>query len=160
MNPKLLFPFTGTAATLLATAFAANLVACGGIDDDAHLALARQRTGPLPALIADDGSLPPPAADAVPADPGARTRSGHYAVRAQAQALEFERRGDVVWFDAACCGSDAIDSARGVVDGLRLAAWVSPDAPVLVTGDDLRLAAFMADRLEEEGERRVFLVTR
>lgn len=164
MNTKLLFPLTGTAGTLLAAAFAANLVACGGLDEDTRLALATQQpqaaTAPLPGLIADDGSLRPPLPEAVPADPGARTRSGHYALHAQAKALDFERRGDVVWVDVACCGFDAADSAIGIANGLRAAADVSPDAPLLVKGSDLRLAAFVANRLEEQGERRVFLVTR
>jgi hypothetical protein len=166
MNPKLLFPFTGTAATLVAAALAANVVACGGLDEDTRLALAAQqpqaaaRTGPPPSLIADDGSLRASLAEAVPADPGARTRSGHYALREQAVALDFERRGDVVWVDAGCCAFDAAASALGIVQGLRTAAEVSPDAPVLVKGQNLRLAAHVVNRLEEEGERRVFLVTR
>jgi hypothetical protein len=166
MNPKLLFPFAGTAATLVAAALAANVVACGGLDEDTRLTLATQqpqaaaRTAPLPSLIADDGTLPTSLAEAVPADLGARTRSGRYALHAQATALDFERRGDVVWVDAGCCAFDAADTAVGIVHGLRAAADVSPDAPVLVKGTDLRLAAFVANRLEEEGERRVFLVTR
>jgi len=166
MNPKLLFPFTGTAATLVAAALAANLVACGGVDEDTHLALATQqpqtaaRNGPPPSLIADDGSLSASLPEAVPADPGARTRSGRYALREQGTALDFERRGDVVWVDAGCCAFDAADTAQGIVQGLRTAAEVSPDAPVLVKGPDLRLAAHVVNRLEEEGERRVFLVTR
>ncbi len=166
MNPKLLFPFAGTAATLVAAALAANLVACGGLDEATRLTpstpqpQAAARTAPLPSLIADDGSLPLSLPEAVPADPGARTRSGHYALREQATALDFERRGDVVWVDAGCCGFDAADTAAGIVHGLRAAAEVSPDAPVLVTGQDPRLAAHLVNRLEEDGERRVFLVTR
>lgn len=165
MKPKLLFPCAGTVATLVAAALAANVVACGGLDEDTHLTLATQQTAQarhaaLPALIGDDGSLSPSLPEATPAEPGARTRSGRYALQAQAIALDFERRGDVVWVDAGCCGFDAADSAVGIVQGLRAAADVSPDAPVLVKGPDLRLAAFVADRLEEEGERRVFLVTR
>lgn len=165
MNPKLLFPCAGTVATLVAAALAANVVACGGLDDDTRLTLAAQqppeaRHTTLPALIGNDGSLSPSLPEATPADPGARTRSGRYALRAQAVALDFERRGDVVWVDAGCCGFDAADSVVGIVHGLRAAADVSPDAPVLVKGPDLRLAAFVANRLEQEGERRVFLVTR
>lgn len=166
MNPKLLFPFTGTALTLVAAALAANVVACGGLDEETRLALdtsqalAAAPPAPLPGLIAYDGSPLPPVPEAVPADPAARTRSGYYALTAQATALDFERRGDVVWIDAACCGLDAADSVRGIVQGLRADAEVSSDAPVLVKGRDLRLAAFVANRLEEAGERRVFLVTR
>lgn len=166
MNAKLLFPLAGTAATVLTAALAANLVACGGLDEDTRVGLATQqpqaavRTAPPPGLIADDGSLRPSLPEAVPADPGARTRSGRYALHEQAKALDFERRGDVVWVDVACCGFDAADSAVGITNGLRAAAEVSPDAPVLVQGSDLRLAAFVVNRLEEQGERRVFLVTR
>lgn len=166
MNAKLLLPFTGTAATVLAAALAANMVACGGLDEDTRLMLATQqpqaaaRAAPPPGLMDDNGSLRAPLPEAVPADPGAHTRSGRYALREQALALDLERRGDVVWLDITCCGSDAADSALGIVQGLRTSAEVSPDAPVLVKGRDQRLAAFVVNRLEEEGERRVFLVTR
>lgn len=164
MRTKLLFPLMGTAATLLAASLSANVVACGGLEEDgadvAQDVRAALMAAPPPGLIADDGSLRPSLPHAVPADPGARTRAGHYALLEQARALDLERRGDVVWLDANCCGTDAGDSVVGIVQGLRLTTDVSPDAPVLVQGTDLRLAAFLADRLEEGGEHRVFLVTR
>lgn len=164
MNAKLLFPCTGTVATLLATALAVGVVACGGLEEDAAVA-ARDAQAALSAvppsgLIDDHGGVRPSLPEAVPADPGARTRAGRYALLEQAKALDFERRGDVVWLDVACCGLDAADTYVGIAQGLRAAADVSSDAPVLVKGSDLRLAAFVANRLEEQGERRVFLVTR
>jgi len=164
MKAKLLFPFAGTAATLAAAALVANLVACGGLKEDSAVVAQDMRAAlaaaPPPGLIADDGSLRPSLPEAVPADPGARTRAAHYALHDQAITLDFERRGDVVWVDVACCSLDAADTTLGIVQGLRAAADVSPDAPVLLKSADLRLAAFVANRLEEQGERRVFLVTR
>lgn len=164
MNAKFLLPVTGTATTVLAAALFANVIASAGLH--AGRAVAADEAAPIssatptPGLIADDGHLRPSVPEAMPADAGARTRSGRYALRTQAVALDFERRGDVVWVDAGCCGFDDAPSARDIVHRLRATAEVSPDAPVLVQGADLRRAALVANRLEEEGERRVFLVTR
>jgi hypothetical protein len=166
MNPKRLIPFTGTATTLVAAALAAHLVACSDLGEETRLALATQQaqttpaSAPPPGLLAADGSPRPSLPEAAPADPAVRTQGGHYALAEQAVALDFERRGDVVWVDPACCGLDAADSLREILKGLRASAEVSSDAPVLVKGADLRLAAHVVNRLEEEGERRVFLVTR
>jgi hypothetical protein len=166
MNSQLLFPFAGTATTLVAAALAANLVACGDLGEETRLAMATQQphtapaAAPPPGLLAADGSPRPSLPEAVPADHGVRTQGGHYALPEQAVALDFERRGDVVWIDPACCSLDAADSVREILKGLRASAEVSSDAPVLVKGADLRLAAHVVNRLEEEGERRVFLVTR
>lgn len=166
MNPKLLFPFTGTAATLAAAALAAaHLAACSDLGEETRLAVATQQAQPAsaappPTLLAGDGTPRPSLPEAVPADAGARTQGGHYALPAQAVALDLERRGDVVWVDPACCAFDSADSMREILKGLRASAEVSSDAPVLVKGADLRLAAHVVNRLEEAGERRVFLVTR
>jgi hypothetical protein len=164
MNAKFLLPVTGTATTVLAAALFANVIACAGLHAGRAVAAGEAATtsgaAPPPVLIADDGGLRPSLPEAVPADAAAHTRSGRYALRTQAVALDFERRGDVVWVDVSCCGFDDAPSARDIVHRLRATAEVSPDAPVLVQGADLRLAASVANRLEEEGERRVFLVTR
>ena len=40
MKPKLLLPFAGTAATLVAAALTANIVACGGLDEDTYFEVA------------------------------------------------------------------------------------------------------------------------
>ena len=53
----------------------------------------------------------------------------------------------------------AMDLAQQMVWGHQAAHDLPPDAPVLVRGADLRLAAATVHQLEAAGYTRVFLVT-
>jgi hypothetical protein len=152
----------------LATALVAVLScltesACGGTDAvesaaaPEAVALAVAMAAPL---LDEHGRPRAPHPEAVPAYGTQFTRAGHYALRHQAEMLDAARRGDVVWVDVECCALDAAQNALDVAAGLFAAHDLPPDAPVFVTGRDLSLAAWVADRLDERGHSRVFLVTR
>jgi hypothetical protein len=111
-------------------------------------------------LLGADGTPQPALPQAVPADPRAHTRVALYATRAQAQALEAEHDGAVIWVEAGCCDERAVSSAIELTDELRTGKNLALDAPVFITGKNLQLAALVVDRLSDDGYEQVFLVTR
>jgi hypothetical protein len=112
----------------------------------------------LPLLIAGDGRINPSMSQALPIDPGARTRSAHYALEAQARQLESDRPGEITWLYLS--PGDAVEMAVGTAHGIRAAMNLRTDAPIVVSGSDLRQAAAVVNELEFEGATHVFLVTR
>jgi hypothetical protein len=112
----------------------------------------------LPLLIASDGRINPSMPQAQPKDPGARTRSAHYALEAQARQLESDHLGEVTRLYLS--PGDAVQMAVGVAHGIRAAMNLRADAPIVVSGGDLRQAAAVVNELELEGATHVFLVTR
>jgi hypothetical protein len=113
---------------------------------------------PVAPLLADDGSVMPSVPNAEPTDPGAATRSGRYALRRQAEMLTLALPGGVLWIDVSCCQADAAENADATRQALQDSAL--PDGtPVFVTGADARLAAAVANLLDDAG-LRAFLVTR
>jgi hypothetical protein len=168
---------------LTGLALALQLAACGGSDaeDDAAdfgttmavapagaATLAQGRAWPLadhtvtPPLLDDLGRPTAALPQAVPADLAARTRSRHYATAAQAAMLE-DRFGVLAIPVNVEPGPDAtlaVELATLMVFGHQAVHDLSPDAPVLVRGPDLRLAAAAVHQLEVIGFTRVFLVTR
>lgn len=145
---------------------AAGLAACGG--DSAGDATADGRAQPLaaaPAIVSplfdDEGHFQPVPPSAVPADTGARTRKGRYATPAQAALLE-NTLGVMVIPVTVEPGPDAtaaVELATQMVYGHQAVHDLPADAPVLVRGPDLRLAAATVHQLEAAGYRRVILVT-
>lgn len=111
-------------------------------------------------LLGADGTPQPALPHAVPADPRERTRVALYATRTQAQALEAEFDGAVIWVDTGCCGESAVSAAIDRTDELRMGKRLALDAPVFVTGRNLHLAATVVDQLSDDGYEQVFLVTR
>jgi hypothetical protein len=161
--------FTGLGAASAAIALTAALVNQNSFDDAATtrsatiLAQAATATaGALrtAALLGADGAPQPALPEAVPSNPRERTHGALYATREQAQALDAERRGAVIWVEADCCDENAVAFALDLADGLRTGKQLGFDAPVFVTGENLQMAALIVDRLTEEGHTRVFLVTR
>ena len=116
-------------------------------------------TRPAP-LLGVDGTPQPALPQAVPADPRARTQVALYATREQAQALEAELDGAVLWIEAGCCDELAVSSAIDHTEALRTERHLGLDAPVFITGKHLHLAAMVVNRLSEDGYEQVFLVTR
>jgi hypothetical protein len=183
-------PLTGltlsAALSLTALALVAALAACGSPSDVTsavtageaatrpnadHAAVAAgrpiERDLPRPVRarqamvsISPFGAVAPPPAEAVPIDPGARSRAGLYATPAQAEVIARELDGDVAWVTLTCCDATALDLARGLVYGQMAAQDLPGDAPVFVSGDDPRAAARLADLLSDEGLTRVYLITR
>jgi len=163
MNP--LFP-TVMRSTLWPLAAAVVLQACGGGDSarplsaaEAPLAERRSAFESISPLLDENGNPMPSVPDAEPDDPGAQTRSRRYATAAQAEQLLHVMGARAVRIDAGCCGADAVDVAVHVVRGVRAIEDLDADAPVMVHGTDQRLAATLANRLDEEGMKRVWLVT-
>jgi hypothetical protein len=113
-----------------------------------------------PPLLGADGTPQPALPQAVPADPGARTQAALYATREQAQALEADLDGAVIWFDIDGWDDGAIGEAIERADSLRTRRHLALDAPVFITGRRLHRAALVADRLTNDGYTQVFLVTR
>ena len=159
--------FTGLGAASAAVALTAALVNQHGFDDaiPARSETVVAQASPFGALrpsplLDADGKPQPALREAVPSNPRERTRVALYATREQAQALDAERRGAVIWVEADCCDENAVAFALDLADGLRTGKQLGFDAPVFVTGDNLQMAALIVDRLTEEGHTRVFMVTR
>lgn len=156
-----------TLALAGALTLATLLPACGGPAPETVSEEGRAR--PLAAhstvvwpLLDDDGHLNPATPAAVPADTGARTRSGHYATAAQAAQLE-QALGDRVIVVEASPGPDAaaaVELATQMAFGQQVVHDLPADAPVLVRSTDLRLAAATVHQLEAAGYTRVVLVNR
>lgn len=151
----------------LAAAALALLAGCGGADSED--ATPDHRAGALllpesitSALLDDEGRVMPGDSAAVPQDPAARTRSGRYATPAQAEQLMLAMGSAAIGVTVgiSAIAGDAIDIATAAVARQQAALGLGFDAPVLVRGPDLSLAAAVANRLEERGHARVFLVTR
>lgn len=157
---------TRTLAALAAAATLALLAACGAgteaaVDTTGANATRASATPVQPTLLDDEGRVQVLAAAHAPADPGARTRAGRYATPEQAAALEGALGTRVIStrVEAGAPATDAADMAVLTVYGMQAVTDADNHVPVLVRGADLRLAATVADRLEEAGFTRVFLVT-
>lgn len=139
-----------------------GLAGCGGGDSAPNAVDSKVPDPPtrITATLLDDAGLPTSAlAEAVPVDRGAHTRSGLYALREQAMALERALPGDTIWVPVGCCGAEAAELAVQTAAGLQAAGDLPQAAPVFVAGNDLRLAAAVVARLSDAGMTRVFLVT-
>jgi hypothetical protein len=117
------------------------------------------RARPAP-LLGSDGTPQPALPYAVPVDPRERTRVALYATREQAQALEAEVDGAVIWIETGCCDESAVSHALELVDAQNSSRNLPLDAPIFVSGKNLQLAALVVDRLSDVGYMQVFLVTR
>ena len=126
----------------------------------AAVAVNAAATTRLPRLLGADGTPQPAVPLAVPSDPSERTRAALYATRAQAEALEAEHDSAVIWVETGCCGDSAVGVALEHVERLRTGRHLALDAPVFITGKNLKLAALVVDRLSDDGYEQVFLVTR
>ncbi len=158
-----------TLATLAGLCLGTALVGCGGDAGPAPAAAAAAthaatraatRMTVVEPLLDNDGRPAPSLPGSEPADPGARTRTMRYATPAQAAQLEQALGAQAVRVEVGCCDAEAVATAEGTVAGLRAAHGLDADAPVLVHGSDLRQAAAVANRLEENGHAHVWLVTR
>lgn len=174
---KLIIPLTGA---VLSLALGASLSAGDGtsglvhgaaalrsLDDPAVQAAgfeaarhANAAPGRAPFLLSPFGHMPPAPPESLPADPAVRTRSGLYATRQQADDLDGQLGGAVVWVDVDGASAALIERALGHVHGLLAAKDLGADAPVFVTASDLAAAARLVDELSEQGLTRVFLITR
>lgn len=156
--------FTGLGAVSAAITLTAALVNQHSAYDTATAMTVAQAStaGALRAspLLGADGKPQPALPEAVPTSPRERTLVALYATREQAQALDAERRGAVIWVEADCCDENAVAFALDLADGLRTGKQLGFDAPVFVTGENLQMAALIVNRLSEEGHTRVFMVTR
>jgi hypothetical protein len=140
------------------------LAACGGEYGgeyggiQAEPKAARQTIAPL---IDEEGNVMPSDPSAVPVDPGAQTRARRYATAAQAEQLEHAMGGHVISIEVGndADAAQAVDLAVMYAYVLETVQKVGNDAPVLVRGTDLRRAATLANRLQEHGYSRVFLVS-
>lgn len=146
----------------------AGLAACGGGDGETPLAVdestpaSAATLGPAtvtPPLLDNEGSFAAGDPRAEPADPGARTRTGRYASAAQARQLADALGPDAIEIEVGSCAADAVEHAVGITWGLQAARDLPPQTPVLVRGQDLRLAAAAANRLADGGLTHVWLVT-
>lgn len=93
---------------------------------------------------------------AAPVDLQARTASGRYISRADAERRDTEGPRPI-WIDAGCCAGHDAGLPLRIVFGLQ--AVHGDDAPVFVHGADLRQAARLADRLGLQARLQVWLVT-
>ncbi|HET7773429.1 MAG TPA: hypothetical protein VFK82_06355 [Burkholderiaceae bacterium] len=114
----------------------------------------------VPPLLADDGSVLPSAPQNEPADPGAHTRAGRYASRAQADLLAQALGENVVRIALTGSGSEAVSIGLTEV-GMQIDAKLLPDyTPMLIEATDLRTGAAMIEQLATQGFKNTWLVTR
>lgn len=151
-------PMAAALAALLA------LAACGGGSDGEPATDDRRTAAAAPViapLLDDEGRVMPSDPAAVPADPGAHTRAGRYATPAQAEQLEHTMGSTAISTEVDSGGDAAAAADLAVlhVHGQQASHGLGNEAPVLVRGADLRLAAAVANRLQANGYTRVFLVT-
>ena len=139
----------------------ATLAACGGTQDDSAGTGRAQASSISTPLLDDEGRTAQTHPRLEPADAGARTRAGLYASESQAAQLEASLgdRAISTRVDASANMAEAVDLAVLVAYGVQAAHDLDNSAPVLVRGQDLRLAAAAANRLQANGFTRVFLVT-
>jgi hypothetical protein len=143
--------------TLIIAAAALGLAGCGGANDTIGEPGVARVVAPL---LDNEGDVMPSDPQAVPSDPAARTRRKLYATVEQAEMLMQAMPADVIPLKVDCCGDQATRLTLLTAYGLQAAQDLTDAAPVLVHGNDLRQAAFVADRLAEQDMTRVFLVTR
>lgn len=125
----------------------------------AKAASSAPRSNAVSTLLDNEGVPLLPDPGAIPANPEHRVRSGLYATEAQARSHERTLPGRVISVRVDCCSEQGIENA--VRDAwYQYVIYDAPkDMPVLVRGQDLRLAARVADRLGGAGFAPVFLVT-
>lgn len=154
--------------TLARLALAVLLAGCGGSDETTSESNARHgdearvlaTSAVVAPLLDDEGNVYLSGSAAVPADTGAHTRSARYATAAQAAQVEraLGEQAIAVTVEPGPDAAAAVEMSTLIVFGLQAARNLPSDAVVLVRGPDLRLAAALANRLEEQGLSRVFLV--
>ena len=147
---------------LLATLGMPLLSACGGSSEaDTRPWNGLGTAASTAPLLDDDGAVMPSDPGVMPADAGAKTRAGRYASAAQADQLERALGESAIrtQVDGSFDAATNADMAVLTVYGLQAAHSLDHTAPVLVRGADLRLAAVVANRLQDNGFTRVFLVT-
>jgi hypothetical protein len=115
---------------------------------------------PVAARTADVLSPPRAVASAEPIDHAARTRAGLYVRRDEAERIDRELGGQVIWLDAACCSDEELELVAMLAYGEQAARNLSAETPLFVTGSDQRLAARLVNRLADAGVRKPYLVTR
>lgn len=147
--------------TLSAIVIAALLSACGGGDrqDGSARQATTDKTPPVALLVDDEGQAMPSQAGAVPADAAARTRAGRYATAAQARDYEAALGEGVLHVTLAGHDAGELELALQLLVAEQVAKDLPDSAPVLVRGNDLRLAALAVDRLAVAGRSHVWLVT-
>ncbi|MDP1902259.1 MAG: hypothetical protein Q8K96_17700 [Rubrivivax sp.] len=145
---------------------AALLAACGGepaataaADTAAALQAATPAAAMPAAARAPRADAPANGPEAMPADPSIRTCRGLYLRHAFAEVAAAQLGGDVVWVPVDCCTGDNGELAMLTAYGMQAARNLGNEVPFLVTGTDLRVAALVADRLELDGLKNVYLVT-
>lgn len=131
-------------AAFAACATALLHAGCGGSAPDADAAA-------VPNVATDIGE---------PADHGARTRQGRYLSAEQAREMAKQLDERVVTVVAGCCGLENSELDVMIAFGMQAAEGLGQDAPFVVSGNDLRQASAVANRLSELGAQRVYLVTR
>lgn len=142
-------------ASALPLALAALLVACGGGGEGLPSGDAASPTDARPTALASIETTR--STPAMPIDHAARPAHGGVLSRGEAERLEAEQHGDVVWVDVRCCPGDEQLPVL-IAYGVQAANNLDASAPILVTGGDLRLAARVVDRLGAERALRAYLV--
>lgn len=115
---------------------------------------------PMAASHAQAGRTQGVSPHAEPIDHAARTRTGLYLHRDEADQISRERRGQVIWVDASCCVDEELELIAMLAYGEQATRKLGADTPVFVTGADQRLAARLVDRLGDAGIPTAHLVTR
>lgn len=110
------------------------------------------------AAIAAAQALPRAAKASPFEDPGAITRLGLYASPDEAARVLASKPGGALRVKVERGGDAAAALAVNLVWGEQAAADLPKSVPVFVTGEDLRLAATVVDRLQDGGLTRVYLV--
>ncbi|MDP3223717.1 MAG: hypothetical protein Q8M96_11340, partial [Rubrivivax sp.] len=111
---------------------AALLPACGGDsgEADVHQTGTAAHVRVVSALLDDEGRVMPSDPAAVPVDPGAKTRAGHYATAAQAEQLQraMTTAAIATQVDSGVDATTAADLAVLTVYGLQAAHDLDPHA--------------------------------
>ena len=76
----------------------------------------------------------------------------------EAEDIDRQHRGAVLWFNVDCCEFEALDSSVGIALGLMAAADLPADAPLFIEGGYPALTARLVDLLRAEGLTRVYLI--
>ncbi|KAB2876585.1 MAG: hypothetical protein F9K36_02235 [Burkholderiaceae bacterium] len=134
-----IFLCTATLAVVLAAAFWVRALDDPSYVDPGTVASAAKP----PPLLGADGTPQPAVPGTVPADPSERTQAALYATRVQAEALESALDGAVVWVEVDCCDAQFLSVAIERVDAQATDRHLALDAPVFVSGKNLRRAALV-----------------
>lgn len=124
--------------------------------EDTTRASASQVASPL---LDDEGGFMPSLPQAVPAEPGARTRAGRYATASQARDLEAALGPRALRIDLDAGGSTAATLGMARLPSARAMAGLRDDVPVLLYGRDPQWVAAVAESLADAGLTGVWVVT-